>query len=48
MRASAFPDALDLFFVNSYANGATSWLPNVLPENIKIVITITKGTSTDL
>lgn len=31
-----------MFFVNSYQNGATSWIPNELPPCVKIVITITR------
>eukprot|EP00095_Tigriopus_kingsejongensis_P002552 maker-scaffold309_size213625-snap-gene-0.20 protein:Tk02552 transcript:maker-scaffold309_size213625-snap-gene-0.20-mRNA-1 annotation:"GI10101" len=38
-------DALETFFVNSYENGATSWIPKQLPENVKIILTITQGES---
>ena len=37
-----FVDSLDVFFRNSFQNGATSWLPQELPEGVKVVITITK------
>jgi hypothetical protein len=37
-------DTLETFFVNSYQNGATSWIPKDIPENVKIVMSITKGT----
>lgn len=36
-------DSLEIFFVNSYQNGATSWIPTELPANVKIIITITRG-----
>ncbi|TRY73174.1 hypothetical protein TCAL_08178 [Tigriopus californicus] len=35
-------DALETFFVNSYENGATSWIPKELPENVKIILSITQ------
>ena len=28
-------------FVNSYRNGASSWIPKYLPENIKIILSLT-------
>ena len=36
-------DALEIFFVNSYQNGATSWIPGELPPRVKIVVSITRG-----
>ena len=36
-------DAIEVFFVDSHANGATSWIPKVLPDNVKVIITFTKG-----
>ena len=38
-----FVDALETFFVDSYKNGATSWIPNDVPSNVKIIVSITKG-----
>ena len=38
-----FLDAIEIFFVDSHQNGATSWIPKVLPENVKVIITFTKG-----
>lgn len=34
-------DAIEIFFVNSHQNGATSWIPRDLPANVKIIITFT-------
>ena len=36
-------DAIEIFFVNSHQNGATSWIPRDLPKNVKILITFTTG-----
>ena len=36
-------DAIEIFFVNSHQNGATSWIPRDLPPNVKIVLTFTTG-----
>ncbi len=36
-------DAIEIFFVNSHQNGATSWIPRDLPKNVKIIITFTSG-----
>ena len=41
---STFLDAIEIFFVNSHQNGATSWIPKDLPKNVKIILTFTKGT----
>ena len=37
------PDSLEAFFVNSYQNGATSWIPKELPPNVRIVVTLSSG-----
>ena len=34
-------DSIELFFVDSHQNGATSWIPKTLPENIKVIISLT-------
>ena len=39
----SFLDAIEIFFVNSHQNGATSWIPRDLPKNVKIIITFTTG-----
>ena len=36
-------DSLEAFFVNSYQNGATSWIPKELPPNVRIVVTLNSG-----
>ena len=36
-------DSLEAFFVNSYQNGATSWIPKELPPNVRIVVAINSG-----
>ena len=41
-----FSDSLELFFLDSHQNGATSWIPKELPKTVKIVVTFTKGKST--
>ena len=40
-------DAIEIFFVNSHQNGATSWIPRDLPPNVKIVLTFTTGIHDD-
>ena len=40
-----FSDSLELFFLDSHQNGATSWIPKELPKTVKIVVTFTKGKS---
>ena len=41
-------DSLELFFINAYQNGASSWLPRVLPRSVKIVLTLTRGCKNEL
>jgi hypothetical protein len=36
-------DSLELFFLDSHQNGATSWIPKELPKDVKIIVTFTKG-----
>ena len=43
LHISTFLDAIEIFFVNSHQNGATSWIPRDLPKNVKILITFTTG-----
>lgn len=38
-----FLDSVEVFFVDSHQNGATSWIPKWLPDNVKIMLTFTKN-----
>ena len=39
----SWTDGIEIFFVDSHQNGATSWIPKILPDHVKVIITLTKG-----